>query len=40
MALVLKKDVFLANKKNKELFINILGQKLDDAGLHSAPCTW
>ena len=32
MALVLKKEVFLANKKNKQRFINILGQKLEDAG--------
>ena len=33
MALVLKKEVFLANKKNKQRFINILEQKLEDAGL-------
>ena len=32
MALVLKKEVFLANKKNKQRSINILGQKLEDAG--------
>ena len=32
MALVLKKEVFLANKKNKQRFINIHGQKLEDAG--------
>ena len=31
MALVLKKEVVLANKKNRR-FINILGQKLEDAG--------
>ena len=32
IALVLKKEVFLATKKNKQLFINILGKKLEDAG--------
>ena len=32
MALVLKKEVVLADKKNRQRFINILGQKLEDAG--------
>ena len=32
MALVLKKEVFFVNKKNKQQFINILVQKLEDAG--------
>ena len=32
VALVIKKKVVLANKKNKQRFINILGQKLEGAG--------
>ena len=32
MALVLKKEVFLANKRNKQRFINILSLKLGDVG--------
>ena len=31
MALVLKKEIFLANKKSRQPFINIIGQKLEDA---------
>ena len=40
MALVLKKDVFLANKKNKQRFISILGQKLGNAGCTVHHGTW
>ena len=32
MTLVLKKEVFLANKRNKQRFIKILGKRLEDAG--------
>ena len=32
MALLIKKEIFLANRKNKQRFINILGQKSEDAG--------
>ena len=32
VALAIRKEVFLAKKKNKQRFINILGQKLEDTG--------